>query len=121
MSTWFALGAFCAGTGVALGAFGAHGLKNHVGPEMVAVFETGVRYQLIHALALFAVGVATDHWPSKWIATSGSLFVVGMILFSGSLYALALGGPRWLGPVTPLGGICFMVGWLALAIGAIQR
>jgi len=107
------------GLGVALGAFGAHGLRGRLSPEMLAIFETGVRYQVYHALALIAVVVAIGRWPSSSLpAIAGWLFVAGIIVFSGSLYALALSGQRWWGAITPLGGVAFLGGWLCLLIAA---
>lgn len=116
--TFFALGAVLAGVGVALGAFGAHALKARLAPDMLAVWETGVRYQLVHALALLAVAWAATRWPGSMVQASGWLFVAGTLLFSGSLYALALSGMRGLGAVTPLGGAAWIVGWALLAWGA---
>ena len=116
--TFFALGALLAGLGVALGAFGAHALKARLAPDMLAVWETGVRYQLVHALALLAVAWALARWPGSAVQASGWLFVAGTLLFSGSLYALALTGMRGLGAVTPLGGAAWIVGWGCLAWGA---
>jgi uncharacterized membrane protein YgdD (TMEM256/DUF423 family) len=107
------LGAVVAGLGVAAGAFGAHGLRQRLTPDMLAVFETGVRYQMYHALALIGVGAIAGRWPG--VGTAGWLFVAGIVVFSGSLYVLALSGVRWLGAVTPLGGVCFLLGWAALA------
>jgi uncharacterized membrane protein YgdD (TMEM256/DUF423 family) len=116
---FFILGSASAGLAVALGAFGAHALKARLTPEMLAVYETGVRYQLAHALALLAVAWACTRWPgSAAIHTSGWLFVAGTVLFSGSLYALSLSGVRWLGPITPIGGVAWLVGWGCLAWGA---
>ena len=115
---WFVIGAVLAAAGVAMGAFGAHALKARVGMEMLAVWETGARYHLIHAVALLASALACDKWPGPWTRTAGWLFVAGIALFSGSLYALALTGVRALGAITPLGGLCFIAGWLSLAIGA---
>jgi uncharacterized membrane protein YgdD (TMEM256/DUF423 family) len=116
--TFFALGAVLAGLGVALGAFGAHALKARLSPDMLAVWETGVRYQLVHALGLLAVSWALTRWPGSAVQASGWLFVAGTLLFSGSLYALALSGVRGLGAVTPLGGVAWIVGWALLAWGA---
>lgn len=116
--TFFALGAVLAGLGVALGAFGAHALKARLSPDMLAVWETGVRYQLVHALGLLAVAWALTRWPGSAVQASGWLFVAGTLLFSGSLYALALSGVRGLGAVTPLGGVAWIVGWALLAWGA---
>jgi uncharacterized membrane protein YgdD (TMEM256/DUF423 family) len=104
--------------GVAAGAFGAHGLKGRLTPEMLAVFETGVRYHLIHALALLAVAWAVTRWSSRAIGVAGWLFVVGIVLFSGSLYVLTLSGIRGFGAITPFGGVAFILGWLLLAWGA---
>jgi len=104
--------------GVALGAFGAHALKGKVDADMLAVFETGVRYQFYHALALLIVGWACAHWTSPAITAAGWLFVAGTALFSGSLYALALTGIKILGAITPIGGVCFLAGWACLAWAA---
>ena len=116
--TFAALGALSAGLAVAAGAFGAHALKGHLSPEDLAVFETGARYQMNHALALLAVAWAASRWPGPSVNAAGWLFVAGTVLFSGSLYALALTGIRWLGAVTPLGGVAFLAGWACLAVGA---
>lgn len=118
--TFFALGALSAGISVAAGAFGAHGLRARVSPEMLAVFETGARYQMYHALGLLAVAWAASRWPATGVGTAGWLFVAGTLLFSGSLYLLALGAPRWLGAVTPVGGLCFLAGWAVLAWSALR-
>lgn len=114
------LGSLSALMAVALGAFGAHGLKSRLVPDMLATFEIGVRYQMYHALALLAVAWASTRWPGGAISLAGWLFVAGTIVFSGSLYLLSLTGQRWLGAVTPLGGACFLAGWLALAWGALR-
>jgi uncharacterized membrane protein YgdD (TMEM256/DUF423 family) len=100
---------------VALGAFGAHALKERLDPGMLAVFETGVRYEMYHALALLAVAWAAAQFPQSNFALSGWFFTAGIIIFSGSLYLLSITGTRWLGAVTPLGGLCFLVGWASLA------
>jgi len=118
--TFFTLGAALAGIGVALGAFAAHGLKSRLAPDLLQVFETGVRYQVFHALALLAVAWAAARWPSPGVHAAGWLFVAGVALFSGSLYTLATSGARWLGAVTPLGGLCFLAGWAVLAV-AVAR
>jgi uncharacterized membrane protein YgdD (TMEM256/DUF423 family) len=112
--TFFALGALLAGLAVALGAFGAHGLRGRLDADMLAVFETGVRYQMYHALALLAVAWAVARWPESNAEIAGWLYVAGIVLFSGSLYALALSGVRMLGAVTPLGGLAFLGGWALL-------
>jgi uncharacterized membrane protein YgdD (TMEM256/DUF423 family) len=110
-------GALSAGMGVAAGAFGAHGLKTRLGAELLSVFGTGARYQLYHGVALLVVALAWTRWPTPPVRTAGWLFLGGTVLFSGSLYVLALTGTRWLGAVTPFGGLCFLAGWLSLAIG----
>jgi uncharacterized membrane protein YgdD (TMEM256/DUF423 family) len=115
---FFALGALSAFVGVALGAFAAHALKTRLDAAMLATFETGVRYQMFHALALLAVGWAHTRWPSAVLTAGGWLFLAGTVLFSGSLYALSLSGVRWLGAITPLGGLAFLAGWLCLAWAA---
>ena len=114
-SLFFVLGALSAFVAVAGGAFGAHSLKAILAPDMLTVFETGVRYQMYHALALLAVGWAAHQYPQASFHISGWLFVAGILLFSGSLYVLALSGVRWLGAVTPLGGACFLAGWAVFA------
>jgi uncharacterized membrane protein YgdD (TMEM256/DUF423 family) len=115
----------CAGlagfVSVALGAFGAHALRAKLAPDMLVVFETGVRYQMYHALALLAAASAWARWPTRIFAASGWLFVAGIVVFSGSLYLLALTGIRGFGAVTPLGGLAFLGGWLCLAVGAGTR
>lgn len=119
---FFAIGAVSAGLGVALGAFGAHALKARLAPDLLAVWETGVRYQIYHALGLMAVAWAASRWPGGTITASGWAMVAGTVLFSGSLYLLALSGVRWLGAVTPLGGVAWIVGWglLAWGVGAAR-
>jgi uncharacterized membrane protein YgdD (TMEM256/DUF423 family) len=114
--TFVALGALMAGLAVAAGAFGAHGLRNRLDADMLAVFETAARYQMYHGLALLAVAWAVGRWSGA--ATAGWLFVAGIVLFSGSLYVLSLSGVRWLGAITPFGGLCFLAGWAVLAWSA---
>ena len=122
MSTvFFRIGVISAGTAVALGAFGAHGLRAMVTPEMLAVFETGVRYQVYHALALVALGLAFARLQGRGAAAAGWLFVAGTVLFSGSLYVLTLTGTRWWGAVTPLGGVAFLAGWAALLTSRVSE
>ncbi len=117
-----AVGALLGALGVALGAFGAHGLKPMVTPDMLANFETGVRYHMLHALALFAAdAVGARHPNSRLPALAGWLFVAGIVIFSGSLYIMALTGLRWLGAITPIGGVALVGGWLCLAVAAIRR
>lgn len=115
---FFALGALSAFIAVALGAFGAHALKARLDAPLLAAFETGVRYQMSHALALLAVGWACTRWPGRVLTASGWLFVAGTLLFSGSLYALSLTGLRGLGAITPLGGLAWLAGWACLAWAA---
>lgn len=112
------LAALAGFTGVALGAFAAHGLKGQLSAEYLAVFQTGVHYQLVHALALFGVALLAERLPGRLVAAAGSLFAVGILLFSGSLYALTLSGLGKLGMITPLGGLCFLAGWLCLGLVA---
>jgi uncharacterized membrane protein YgdD (TMEM256/DUF423 family) len=115
---FFGMGAVLGAIGVAAGAFGAHAMRTRVAPEMLVVFETGVRYHLVHVLALLAAGWAAARWRSPAATAAGWLFVAGILLFSGSLYALALTGVRALGLVTPVGGGAFILGWIALAWAA---
>lgn len=104
---------------VIIGAFAAHGLKQILASEAIDVVKTGVQYQMYHALALLLVALWLSHKPdARGLKAGGLAFILGSLLFSGSLYALALGAPRWLGPVTPLGGLCFLIGWLLLLIVA---
>jgi uncharacterized membrane protein YgdD (TMEM256/DUF423 family) len=119
--TFLVLGAISAGVSVAAGAFGAHALRSRLSPELLVVFETGARYEMYHALGLFAAAWVAGRAPGAGAATwAGWLFVAGTVLFSGSLYALALSGVRGLGAVTPLGGVAFVAGWIALAIAALR-
>ena len=117
--TFLLLGSVAAFLGVTLGAFGAHGLRGRLSPEMLAVFETGVRYHMYHALGLIVVALAMGRMSGWLIQTAGWCFVVGIVLFSGSLYALALSGVTVLGAITPLGGLAFLAGWACLAFAAI--
>lgn len=119
--TFFALGSLLAGIAVAAGAFGAHALRARLSPADLATFETGARYQMYHALALLAVAWAVQQWPGPLPRAAGWLFVAGIVVFSGSLYALVLTGQRWLGAVTPLGGVAFIVGWGCLVVAAMRR
>lgn len=114
---WGALGAASACLAVAAGAFAAHALASRLAPDRVAVFETAARYQLFHALALLSVTWALERAPRAVFHWAARAFVAGSVLFCGSLYALALTGHRWLGAVTPLGGLAFLAGWILLALG----
>lgn len=104
--------------GVAAGAMGTHALEDTLGPDRLQTFELAARYQLLHALALLAVAWATTRWPGGTAATAGWFFVTGILLFSGSLYGLALGAPRWIAFVTPFGGVSLLIGWAFLAWAA---
>ena len=115
---WLVVGSLMAGLGVAGGAFGAHALKTRLPADLLLVFETGVRYQMYHALGLLAVAFALDRWPGGHFQAAGWFLLAGIVLFSGSLYALCLTGVRVLGAITPIGGLCFLAGWLLLAWGA---
>jgi uncharacterized membrane protein YgdD (TMEM256/DUF423 family) len=118
MDRAFALaGSISAFLAVAAGAFGAHALRARLEPGLLLTFESGARYQLYHALALFAVAWAATRWPGTPVRLAGWLFIAGTVLFSGSLYVLALTGARWIGAITPLGGLLFLGGWVALAVG----
>jgi uncharacterized membrane protein YgdD (TMEM256/DUF423 family) len=112
--TWVRFGSAFLFLAVALGAFGAHALKARLSPEMLAIFETGVRYHFYHALGLFAVAWLSERHPGWLVEASGYLFVFGILVFSGSLYVLSATGVRWLGAITPIGGLAFLAGWLLL-------
>ncbi|MGH1372033.1 MAG: DUF423 domain-containing protein [Cellvibrionaceae bacterium] len=104
---------------VAIGAFGAHGLKDKIDSSLLAAYHTGVQYHFYHTLALALVAVLLIRFPgSSLLIASGWAFFIGIVLFSGSLYGLALGAPRWFGPITPLGGLSFMIGWILWVVGA---
>ena len=120
MRVFFLLGAVSAFLAVAAGAFGAHALKTRLTPELLGVFEVGVRYQMYHAFGLFVCAWAAEKWPGTLVPAAGWLFVAGTIVFSGSLYALSLSGVRWLGAITPLGGLALLAGWLCLATAALR-
>ncbi|MFJ3485689.1 DUF423 domain-containing protein [Pseudomonas sp. NPDC090202] len=114
LRTFLMLAAFFGFTGVGLGAFAAHGLKNRLSPEYLAIFHTGVLYQLIHALAIFGVAVLATQIQGRLVTYAGIAFTLGIILFSGSLYVLTLTGFSKLGIITPIGGLCFLIGWFIL-------
>lgn len=105
---------------VALGAFGAHGLRQRLTPEMLAIFETGVRYHVYHALGLFAVAWVAERNPTGLVNAAGWALTAGIVVFSGSLYILSLTGTRWLGAITPIGGVAFLAGWLLLFVAAAR-
>jgi uncharacterized membrane protein YgdD (TMEM256/DUF423 family) len=119
MKLWITIGSALMLLAVGLGAFGAHALKTRLEPDMLAVFETGVRYQAYHALGLFAVALAASKWDHVGVTISGWLLVAGVAIFSGSLYALSLSGIKILGAITPIGGVCFMAGWGCLIWAAL--
>jgi uncharacterized membrane protein YgdD (TMEM256/DUF423 family) len=118
-TTWIRIGAILGGLGVVAGAFGAHGLEGKISARNLGIFETAARYQMYHAPAIIAVGLLLAIGRSSgFLKASGWLFAVGTVVFSGSLYALALTDQRWLGAITPFGGLAQILGWFALAIGA---
>ena len=114
------IAALLGATGVMLGAFAAHGLRGRLPVNLFNAFETGVTYQFYHALALIALALWLKQTSSPWLIASGYLWLAGVVLFSGSLYALALTGIKWFGPITPIGGVLFILGWLALLVGAVK-
>lgn len=120
MRIFLLFGAIFGGLSVAAGAFASHALKEKLTEKAIAIFEVGVRYQMYHALALLLVGLllTRSEQPTLFLATSGWAFIAGVIIFSGSLYALSFTGIKWLGAITPLGGAAFVVGWSCLAIAA---
>jgi uncharacterized membrane protein YgdD (TMEM256/DUF423 family) len=120
MKLWLTLGAFSGFLAVALGAFGAHGLANKVPQDQLNAFEIGVRYEMYHALALFAVAWLASREANSLVSTAGWAFVIGTLLFSGSLYVLGLTGSRALVLVTPLGGVAFLIGWLCLVVAGFR-
>ena len=117
---FFAAGALSAFVGVGAGAFGAHALKARLSPDLLAVFEVAVRYQMYHALGLLACAWAVGKWPGAFAGAAGWLFVAGTVIFSGSLYALALTGARALGALAPIGGLALLAGWVCLAIAVLK-
>jgi uncharacterized membrane protein YgdD (TMEM256/DUF423 family) len=117
---FYAAGSLMAFLAVALGAFAAHALKLRLSQDMLNIFETAVRYHMYHSLALLAVAWATSRWPQSSAPLAGWSFIFGIIVFSGSLYILSLTGIRWLGAITPIGGVSFLIGWLVLFWAAIR-
>ncbi|MFQ5461057.1 MAG: DUF423 domain-containing protein [Phycisphaerae bacterium] len=120
-SMWTGIAALNGLVSVAAGAFGAHFLKSRLAAEALATFETGVRYQMVHALAIMAAAWMIARQPSRAARASACCFLVGIMLFSGSLYGLSLFEWRWLGPVTPLGGLAFLSGWALLAAASFTQ
>ena len=118
---WIAAGGLSGLVAVAAGAFGAHALKGRLDGGMQQVFETGARYQMVHALALLIVGMLGARLGGGAASVAGWSFLGGTVLFSGSLYALALSGQRWMGAITPVGGVAFLLGWAAVVWGAVRR
>ena len=118
--TFFAMGAFIGGLAVAAGAFGAHALQTRLAPDRLVLFELAARYQLMHALALLGTAWAAQRWPGGIVNAAGWLFVVGVLIFCGTIYALAFGAPRVLGAITPIGGLSLIGGWMLLCIAAIR-
>lgn len=117
-SLFLALAAVSGFVAVGLGAFAAHGLRERLAPDLLAIFEVGVRYQMYHALALGGVALALDRWPTSPLVAAGWSFFVGSVIFSGSLYVLVLSGQRWWGAITPVGGVAFLLGWALVAWAA---
>jgi uncharacterized membrane protein YgdD (TMEM256/DUF423 family) len=120
MKGFIIAGALLAAAAVAAGAFGAHALSARLTPERLATWETAARYHFYHALALIAVGIIGRQWAAPGAGAAGWLFLVGIAIFGGTVYALALGAPRWLGAITPLGGLAMIAGWVVLAV-AVAR
>lgn len=118
--TFFVIGCIAGFLAVALGAFGAHALRDRLEPERLAVYQTGVQYQMYHGLALVAVGILSHFAHSSLLTWAGTLFTVGIVLFSGSLYLLTVSGVKKLGAITPLGGLGFLAGWVFLAAAAFH-
>ena len=115
--TFFIIASLSSFLSVALGAFAAHALKQKLTPEMFNIFEVGVRYHFYHAVGLFIVAWAISYFTTANLVPAGWLFIAGTIIFSGSLYAFSLSGMKWLGAITPIGGLCFLAGWLWMAWG----
>ncbi|MFQ3235629.1 MAG: uncharacterized membrane protein YgdD (TMEM256/DUF423 family) [Paraglaciecola sp.] len=120
MKTFLTLGACSAMLGVILGAFAAHGLKDKLSESLMSAFQTGVHYQLYHSLAIILTVILYRQTPAPMLLWSASFMLAGIVLFSGSLYLLALSGIKWIGPITPLGGLCFIVGWSLLLVASLK-
>ncbi len=121
LQNWKFVGAVLGGVAVAAGAFGAHALRDRLDGPSLGRWHTGAQYEMAHALALVLVGIVSERAPSRALTLAGWAFTTGVVLFSGSLYALAISPAPWLGPVTPLGGLLLLAGWVALAVSAIPR
>jgi uncharacterized membrane protein YgdD (TMEM256/DUF423 family) len=122
LKLFLSIGSINAFLAVALGAFGAHGLKDRLSSDMLSVYQTGVQYQMYHALALILVALLSSQLPqSTTVNWAGWLFFIGIVLFSGSLYALSLSGIKILGAITPLGGLAFLAGWFMLVLSALKQ
>jgi uncharacterized membrane protein YgdD (TMEM256/DUF423 family) len=122
LKLFLSIGSINAFLAVALGAFGAHGLKDRLSSDMLSVYQTGVQYQMYHALALILVALLSSQMPqSTTVNWAGWLFFIGIVLFSGSLYALSLSGIKILGAITPLGGLAFLAGWFMLVLSALKQ
>jgi uncharacterized membrane protein YgdD (TMEM256/DUF423 family) len=117
---FLSLGSISGALAVMIGAFGAHGLKEKLSAEMLAIYKTGVEYHFYHTLALLAVGLVALHVESKLLTASGWAMVAGIVIFSGSLYALSISGVKVLGAITPIGGLCFIAGWVLLAMAVVK-
>lgn len=117
---WFAVGAALAFLSVAAGAFGAHALQDRLAPDRLETWELAARYQMYHALALLLFAWAGTYWDRFPSALAGSLLLFGVVVFSGSLYALSLGAPRWFGAITPIGGVALLAAWLTALVGAVR-
>lgn len=117
---FFAAGALFGMLGVAAGAFGAHALRDQLAPERLVTYELAVRYQMYHALALIAAAWAVGRWPASTAQLAGWFFIAGILVFCGTVYALSFGSPRWFGAITPIGGVCLIVGWALLAFAALR-
>lgn len=120
MKTFFAFGALFGGLAVIAGAFGAHTLRDQLAPERMTQFELAARYQMYHAFALLAAAYATEKFPGAAANASGWFFIVGTVIFSGTVYALAFGSPRWFGAITPIGGLSLIIGWALLFWSALR-
>ena len=117
---FFIIGAVLGCLGVAAGAFGAHALKDQLAPERLVQYELAVRYQMYHAFALLAAAWCAQRWPGGAAHAAGWLFIVGVVIFCGTVYALSFGSPRWFGAITPIGGVCLIAGWALLAWAALR-